>query len=107
VAAPQGKSSFVAAYRKRFEVQVGAYSANGYAAAAVAIAAIEKSITASGNKAPTRAAVLTNVAGTAGVDTPIGVVGFDKDGDTTNPALSLYKITGGKAHFAGLVSVKN
>jgi branched-chain amino acid transport system substrate-binding protein len=107
VAAPQGKSSFVAAYRKRFDAPVGSYSANGYAAAAVAIAAIEKSIVANGNKAPTRAAVLTSVAATTGVDTPIGVVGFDKNGDTTNPALSLYKISGGKAHFAGLVSVKN
>jgi branched-chain amino acid transport system substrate-binding protein len=106
VAAPQGKSSFTAAYRKRFGVDVGAYSANGYAAAAVAIAAIEKAITANGNKIPTRAAVLQNVAATSGVDTPIGVVGFDKNGDTTNPALSLYEISDGKAHFAGLVSVK-
>jgi branched-chain amino acid transport system substrate-binding protein len=106
VAAPQGQGKFVAAYRKRFDVEVGAYSANGYAAAAVAIAAIEKAIVAAGNKAPTRAAVLQDIASTNGVATPIGTVGFDKNGDTTNPALSLYKVSGGKAHFAGLVSVK-
>jgi branched-chain amino acid transport system substrate-binding protein len=106
VAAPQGQSSFVAAYRKRFDAEVGAYSANGYASAAVAIAAIEKAIVANGNKLPSRAQVLQQVAATKGLVTPIGVVGFDKDGDTTNPALSLYKVAGGKAHFAGLVSVK-
>jgi branched-chain amino acid transport system substrate-binding protein len=106
VAAPQGKSGFVAAYRKRFGVDVGAYSANGYAAAVVAIAAIEKAAAANGNKVPARAQVLQDVAATSGVDTPIGVVGFDKNGDTTNPALSLYSISGGKAHFAGLISVK-
>ncbi len=106
VAAPQGRSDFVTAYRKRFGTDVGAYSANGNAAAAVVLAAIRQAIAANGNKLPSRAQVLQNVAATHGLDTPIGPVGFDKNGDTTNPALSLYEISGGKAHFVSLVSVK-
>ena len=38
---------------------------------------------------PTRAEVLKNVAATHDFDTPIGKVGFDANGDTTAPLLTL------------------
>ena len=38
---------------------------------------------------PTRADVLKNVAATRDFDTPIGKIGFDANGDTTSPILTL------------------
>ena len=111
VAAPETSklataTAFVAAYKKRWGSDVGPYSANAYAAANVEIAAIEKALAANGNKMPTRADVLKNVAATTGFKSPIGAIGFDKNGDTTNPILSLYKISGGKASFVDQINLK-
>ena len=55
---------------------------------------------------PSRADVLKNVAATHGFVSPIGTVGFDANGDTTAPILSLYKIQGGKAVFVQQVNLK-
>ena len=55
---------------------------------------------------PARADVLKNVAATSGFASPIGTIGFNKFGDTTNPILSLYKITGGKATFVDQINLK-
>ncbi len=88
--------AFVAAYRKRFGATPGPYSANAYAAAQVAIAAIEKAIVVENAGVPTRAEVLRAVAQTRGLATPIGTVGFDARGDTTAPILTLVEIAGGK-----------
>jgi branched-chain amino acid transport system substrate-binding protein len=89
--------AFVAAYEARFKTPVGAYSANAYSAANIEIAAIEKAVKENGGKLPTRAEVLKNVAATRDFDTPIGKIGFDANGDTTAPILSLKKIgAGGK-----------
>jgi branched-chain amino acid transport system substrate-binding protein len=90
---------FIAAYKRRWKSDVGPYSANAFAAAQVAIAAIERAIREAGGKMPTRAAVLSNVAATKNLDTPIGKVAFDKNGDTTNPILSAYEIKGGNPSF--------
>ncbi|GAC1443497.1 MAG: branched-chain amino acid ABC transporter substrate-binding protein [Vulcanimicrobiaceae bacterium] len=111
VAAPEtsklaSATAFVAAYKKRWKADVGPYSANAYAAANVEIAAIKKALAAGGNKMPARADVLKIVAGTTGFASPIGAIGFDKNGDTTNPILSLYKITGGKASFVDQINLK-
>ncbi|GAC1568476.1 MAG: branched-chain amino acid ABC transporter substrate-binding protein [Vulcanimicrobiaceae bacterium] len=110
VAAPEtsklaSAASFVAAYKKRWKSDVGPYSANAYAAAKLEIAAIEKAI-AAGKKIPSRADVLANVAATKGFASPIGTFGFDENGDTTNPILSLYKIAGGKATFVDQINLK-
>jgi branched-chain amino acid transport system substrate-binding protein len=88
--------AFVAAYRKRFGEAVGPYSANAYAAAQVAIAAIGTAIASGGGALPTRAEVLHAVAVTHDFPTPIGAIGFDRNGDTTAPVLSLVRIVGGK-----------
>jgi branched-chain amino acid transport system substrate-binding protein len=111
VAAPEtsklpSASAFVVAYRKRWNTDVGPYSANAYAAANVEIAAVEKALAADGNKFPTRADVQKNVAATKNFPSPIGPIGFDVNGDTTNPIQSLYKISGGKANFVDQINLK-
>jgi branched-chain amino acid transport system substrate-binding protein len=85
--------AFVTAYKARFKDAPGAYSANAYSAALIEIAAIEKAIKENGGKIPTRAAVLKNIAATHDFDTPIGKVGFDANGDTTAPILTLKKVS--------------
>ncbi len=102
VAAPDAEKlpsakAFVAAYKARFKDPLGSYSASAYSATLILIAAIEKAIKADGGKMPTRAEVLKNVAATTDFDTPIGKIGFDKNGDTTAPILTLVKLMpGGK-----------
>jgi branched-chain amino acid transport system substrate-binding protein len=93
---PSAKA-FVAAYKARFKDPLGSYSANGYTCALVEIAAIEKAIKENGGKMPTRAEVLKNVAATRDLDSPIGKIGFDANGDTTAPILTFQKYgPGGK-----------
>lgn len=104
VAAPEtsklpGAKSFIAAYRKRWKSDVGPYSANAYSAAKIEIAAIEKAISAGKGALPSRSDVLKNVAATNGFPTPIGPVGFDKNGDTTSGILSVYEVRDGKPAF--------
>jgi branched-chain amino acid transport system substrate-binding protein len=111
VAAPEtsklpSAATFVAAYKKRWNTDVGPYSANAYSAAKIEIAAIEKAMKANGNKVPSRADVLANVAATTNFPSPIGPIGFDKNGDTTNPILSIYKIVGGKSVFVDQINLK-
>jgi len=89
-------SAFVAAYRKRFGSDIGAYSANSYTAAKIEIAAIAKAIQDDGGKLPSRADVLKNVAATNGFASPIGTIGFDADGDTTAPILTLKRVQNGQ-----------
>ncbi|MBC5799901.1 MAG: branched-chain amino acid ABC transporter substrate-binding protein [Candidatus Eremiobacteraeota bacterium] len=111
VAAPQtsklpSAQRFIAAYRKRWGSDVGPYSANAYAATAIAIAAIRKALIASGGAFPSRAAVLANVRNTSGVATPLGTIRFDQNGDTTNPILTVYEVKAGKPVFVEQVSRK-
>ena len=111
VAAPEtsklaGAKDFVAAYKAKFKSDVGPYSANAYTAALIEIAAIEKAIQANGNKLPARLDVLKAVAATKDFASPIGQVGFDANGDTTAPILSIYKISGGKAQFLDQLNLK-
>lgn len=91
--------AFIAAYAKRWNSPLGPYSANAYTAASIEIAAIEQAIRADGGKLPSRADVVKYVAATTNFDSPIGKVGFDKNGDTRSPILSFYKVSGGKPQF--------
>ncbi len=102
---PSAKA-FVAAYKARFNGDVGPYSANAYTAAKIEIAAIEKAITDNGGKQPTRADVLKNVAATTNFDSPIGKIGFDANGDTTAPILTLYQVKNGKFVTIDQITVK-
>ncbi len=111
VAAPEASKlasakGFIAAYKAKFKSDVGPYSANAYTAAKIEIAAILKALQADGNKLPTRAEVRKNVAATKNFVSPIGNVGFDANGDTTAPILSIYKISGGKAQFVDQINLK-
>ena len=111
VAAPEvsklpSAAAFVAAYKKRWGTDVGPYSANAYAAANIEIAAIEKAMAANGNKLPSRAGVLALVAKTSNFPSPIGPIGFDRNGDTTNPILSIYKVANERPVFVDQVDLK-
>ncbi len=97
--------AFVADYHKRWGTAVGPYSANAYAAVQVAVAAAEKAIRSNGDRMPTRLAVRRNVATTREFPTPIGKIGFDKNGDTLDPILSLYEIKNGKAQFVNQIAL--
>jgi branched-chain amino acid transport system substrate-binding protein len=111
VAAPNAEklpsaAAFVKAYQAAYHQPVGPYSANAYASAQVAIAAIVAAISANGDKMPTRAQVLTQVAATKNLSTPIGEIGFDANGDVTEPVLSLYTIKNGASVFIDQTTVK-
>jgi len=111
VAAPEtaklpSAAGFIVAYRKRWNAEVGAYSANAFSAANVVIAAIEKAIAANNDKAPSRADVLEQIAATKNFPSPIGPIGFDANGDTTNPILSIYRVENGKPTFVDQINLK-
>jgi branched-chain amino acid transport system substrate-binding protein len=91
---PSAKA-FVAEYKARFKSDVGPYSASAYAATQIIIAAIEKALKESGGKMPSRAVVLKNIASTRDFATPIGSIGFDANGDTTAPILTLKRLLAG------------
>lgn len=91
--------AFLKAYTARYHEPIGPYSANAYAAAQVAIAAIERAIVAEGGAVPTRAQVLAQVAATHNLQTPIGPVSFDAAGDIQNPVISLYGFKNGTPYF--------
>jgi branched-chain amino acid transport system substrate-binding protein len=111
VAAPNAEKlpsaqAFVKDYLAAYHQPVGPYSANAYAAAQVAIAAISSAIEGNGGKMPSRAQVLAAVAASKDVQTPIGAVGFDANGDVTEPVLSLYSIKNGASVFIDQTTVK-
>jgi len=97
-------AAFNKEYKAKYGKDPGAYSASAYAAAWVIINAIKQ---AQAHGGVTRASVLKYVAATKGLATPIGLVGFDKNGDTTNGVISYYKITGGKGVFLNQVAIKS
>jgi branched-chain amino acid transport system substrate-binding protein len=112
VAAPEtsklpSAKAFVAAYQKKFHANPGPYSANAYSAAQIIIAAVLKGVRDGGGKLPTRLEVRQNVAATQNFETPIGKIGFDKNGDTTAPILSFYAIKDGKAQFMSQLNLKD
>jgi branched-chain amino acid transport system substrate-binding protein len=98
--------TFLDAYKARFKAPVGPYSANAYTAAKIEIAAIEKAIQDAGGKMPTRADVLKIIAATNNFDAPIGKIGFDANGDTTSPVLSLMKVVNGKRVTIDVITLK-
>lgn len=97
---------FIAAYKARFKQDVGAYSASAYAATNVLIAAIDKAVKTNDGKLPSREDVLKNVAATKDFASPIGPISFDANGDITGAALTLQKVTAGKAVTIAVITVK-
>jgi branched-chain amino acid transport system substrate-binding protein len=112
VAAPEtsklaSAKAFVAAYQKRFHTNPGPYSANAYTGTQIIIAAVLKGIKENQGKLPTRLEVRQNVASTHDFESPIGKLGFDKNGDTTAPILSFYTIKDGKPQFINQINLKD
>lgn len=110
VAAPNAEKlpsaqQFIKDYKATYHEDIGPYSANAYAAAQVAIAALHAAIRENGDKMPSRAQVLAQVAKT-NLSTPIGPISFDSNGDVKEPVLSLYTIKGGKAVFIDQINLK-
>jgi branched-chain amino acid transport system substrate-binding protein len=97
--------TFIADYRKRFNAEPIGYSAAAYTAARIALAAIAKGIGSDGTL-PSRATVTANVAATKGFASPIGSVGFDANGDTTAPVLTLQNVKAGKVVTVDVYTVK-
>jgi ABC-type branched-subunit amino acid transport system substrate-binding protein len=73
----------------------------------VLIAAIVKATRAANGKLPTRESVRSFVAATRGFASPIGVIGFDRNGDITENTLSLYQIRDGKTLLVSQVTTKS
>jgi branched-chain amino acid transport system substrate-binding protein len=95
-----GGTEFLAAYSKKFPGQdPAAYDAYSYDAANVIIEAViaaAKSGGADKVASPTgRDAIIAAVAGT-NTNGVTGAIAFDQNGDTTNKAITLYTVSGGK-----------
>ena len=97
--------SFTAAYRDRYHSDLGAYSANGYVAGQTVIAAIESAIKKNHGAMPTRLQVLDAMRQTK-MESLIGPVSFDKNGDTTNPVFSVMHVKDGKQLYMSQITVK-
>lgn len=67
----------------------------------MALAGIRRGLLAHRDEAGTRDAVLTAIAHTSGLVTPIGSVAFDAGGNLRAPIVSLYRVRGGKIEFVG------
>jgi branched-chain amino acid transport system substrate-binding protein len=96
---PKGQE-FTAAYKALYPSdEIAAYDAYAYDATNVIIAAIIKAATDQGvDKLTTpagRDAIIANVAATS-TEGVTGAISFDAKGDTTNKAISLYVVSGGK-----------
>ena len=104
VAAPEtaklaSARAFVTAYKKRWNTNVGPYSANAYAATRTSSPRSRKPHGRNGDRCR-RARTCSRTSPRRRTSTsPIGPIGFDENGDTTIPILSLYEITGGKPVF--------
>ena len=82
-------AAFLTAYKTKFGSDPGAYSANGYVAANIIIAAVKAG-------GVNREKVRAWVANLKSFKSILGTFGFDKNGDTTNRIISVYKVEGGK-----------
>ena len=67
----------------------GRYTVIAYDAAAVVYDAIDRAITASSGKMPSRPAVLTMLAATSGLGGATGTIRFDSNGDTRHRVISI------------------
>lgn len=98
--------AFIHAYVDRFHAQPTAFGANAYVAAQLIVDAAERAIRASHGAAPTRAQVLANLRNTTSFHSIIGTFSFDKNGETTNPAMALWKIEGNRQVYLHAVDMR-
>ncbi len=98
--------AFVQAYRAKYHTSIGPYSANAYAAMQVAVNGIAAALKQSGGNIPSRKNVVQAIAATKALQTPIGPVTFDANGDIQNPVLSLYGFKNGTSYFIRQIQLK-
>lgn len=91
--------AFFSAYRARFGADAGNYGPASFAAAQVAVAAITAALAEHPDQIPTRDEVLTRIAATSKLATPVGPVTFDSSGDLRHATISLYRIRAGRFEF--------
>lgn len=72
----------------------GPYTLLAYDATAVVYSALDRAITAAGGAAPSRSAVIEELAKTSGLPGATGTLGFDPQGDTTNRVISIFESPG-------------
>ena len=70
----------------------GAYTIPAYDCAGVILDAISRAIDAANGNMPTRAQVRTALAATKAFGGALGTFGFDANGDTTLPVITIYKV---------------
>lgn len=101
-----GARPFVEAFRKRYHATPDSYATGAYAGARVALEAIRALLAAHPGSAPSREAVRAAIAATRGVQTPIGTIAFDRNGDLLDPRMSMYAIVGGRSRFVSQTGVR-
>ena len=89
-------TSAIAGFRSAFgsTSAYGPYTMLAYDATEVLYAALDKAIFAAGGGPPSRAEVISELAGTSGLPGTTGAIGFDPNGDTTNRVISIFESTG-------------
>lgn len=78
----------IAAHKKTYNADPGAFFLNGYAAAQALLAAIQKAKS-------TKYAAVAKALRTYPVDTPLGKIKFDKNGDAIGVGFSMYQVKNG------------
>jgi branched-chain amino acid transport system substrate-binding protein len=91
---------FLAAYKAKYNQDVGAYSANAYEAANIIIAALGKAAGAD------RESVRQAIANTKDYQGVIGTTSFDQNGDTTNKWISVYEVKNGAWTYVDQIQFK-
>ena len=83
-------TAFIAAYKAEYGTDIGAYSAQGYDAVGVIIAAISRAIDDTGGNLPTRAQVTKAMTELKSYSGAMGTFSFDQNGDTTLKIITVY-----------------
>jgi len=90
---------FVRSYRATVHVPLGAYAANAYAATQALVNAIAEASADDRGAIPSRQEVLNKLQATNNLATVIGRFSFDKNGDTSEHMISIYRAQRGSWHF--------
>jgi branched-chain amino acid transport system substrate-binding protein len=88
----QGRA-WLTSYRRAFPQagDLGSLTVQAYTATAVLLDAIGRAARAGGGRLPSRDQVLTELALTSGFDSPLGRIGFDRNGDVVPQVVTLYE----------------
>jgi branched-chain amino acid transport system substrate-binding protein len=84
----------ISAFKKAFSAPTdyGAYTIPAYSAAQAIVAALGKAIDAAGGNKPTRVQVRAAMSQVKSVQTPIGTIGFDSNGDVIPQVITVYTL---------------